>query len=91
MNVDLWLGFRRPTYLPSMRLRPADKVKLSRDPRRRMLADFVNSLAELAHPKAVLPILQDEARILSYEHAIQEAVVRHKGKHLHVAAAAQSI
>lgn len=85
-NFGFELCCRRPTYLPSMRLRPADRVKLFKDPRRRMLADYVNALADLAHPKAALPILQDEPRILSYEHALREAVARHKGKHLSVAA-----
>ncbi|KAK9863045.1 hypothetical protein WJX84_000363 [Apatococcus fuscideae] len=69
----------RPTYLPSMRLRPVDRSRIFRDPRRRMLADYINALADLAHPKAALPILQDDARILSYERAVQEAVARHQG------------
>ncbi|KAK9863942.1 hypothetical protein WJX84_003683 [Apatococcus fuscideae] len=70
----------RPTHLPSMRLRPLDKVKVFRDPRKRMLADYVNALADLAHPKMALTILHDEARVLSYERAIQEAVTMHQGK-----------
>ncbi len=62
-----------------MRLRPLQKAMVLKDPRKRMLADYLNALADLAHPKAALPILHDEARVLSYEHAIQEAVRRHEG------------
>ena len=73
------ISCRRPTHLPSMRLRPLDKVKVFRDPRKRMLADYVNALADLAHPKMALTILHDKARVLSYEWAIQEAVTMHQG------------
>ena len=62
-----------------MRLRQVNKAKMMRDPRKRMLADYVNALADLAHPKSVLPILHDEARVRSYEHAIQDALRRHEG------------
>lgn len=55
---------RRPTWLPSMRLKPLDREAVLNEPRRAMLASYVTALADLAAPKQAVRVLEDEARLL---------------------------
>ncbi|CAL8464829.1 g4364 [Coccomyxa elongata] len=49
------------------------------DPRRRMLMGYVSALADLAAPKAALPLLADEHRLAAYEAAIAAALCEQPG------------
>jgi len=68
----------RPTFLPGMKLVP-QKQKNNRnneqqDPRRRLLLSYLEALADLAAPKAAIPILQDSTRLEAYQLAIQSVL-----------------
>jgi hypothetical protein len=46
-----------------MRLKPVQAEKVLADPKNRMLASYLTSLADLAHPKQALRILEDLPRL----------------------------
>ena len=56
----------RPTYLPLMRARVADKRRFMRDERRAMALNFAAAAAELDAPKKTLPALRDQPRLDAY-------------------------
>ena len=70
---------RRPTFLPSMKLKPPRAGWMEKDHRRGMLAAYLNALADLAGPKRALPMLRDVARIDAYSAAIRCAVRQRPG------------
>eukprot|EP00887_Chlorella_sp_A99_P004798 scaffold4.g4798.t1 len=69
----------RPTFLPGMKLAPQRRDAFLADPRHRLLVDYLNALADLAHPKQrlisrhlvqVLAILADVPRLEAYDQCI---------------------
>ena len=56
----------RPTYLPLMRARVADKKRFMKDERRAMALNFAVAAAELDAPKKTLPALRDRCRLDAY-------------------------
>ena len=54
---------RRPTFLPSMRLKAACAAEVLAEPRSRALTGFLSALANLAGPKQALRIVEDEPRL----------------------------
>ena len=57
-----------------MKLKLLHPESLLRDPRSRLLLNYLNALADLAHPKQALPILVDAERLAAYQQGIQAAV-----------------
>ena len=70
---------RRPTFFPGSRLHRLDKAAALQDPTTRMLCGLANTLADLAHPKAALPLLADLPRLSAYEAAIQDVLLERPG------------
>jgi hypothetical protein len=64
----------RPTFLPLMRTRKADKRRFESDPRRAGLLRFAASLSELETPKRTLKTLDDANRLWAYSRAAVGAV-----------------
>ena len=54
---------RRPTFLPAMKLQPLRPEGVLADPRKQVLAGYLAALADLAHPKQALRILEDAPRL----------------------------
>ena len=54
---------RRPTFLPAMKLQPLRPEAVLADPRKQVLAGYLAALADLAHPKQALRILEDASRL----------------------------
>lgn len=44
------------------------------DPTTRVLASYINALADLAQPKASIPLLHDQARLNAYQMALDGAL-----------------
>lgn len=65
---------RRPTFLPAMKQKKLDKAKVMADPTARMLTEYVHALADLAQPKACIPLLHDHARLDAFQTAIKGAL-----------------
>ena len=65
---------RRPTFLPAMKQKKLDQAKVMADPTARMMAEYVHALADLAHPKACIPLLHDHARLDAFRTAIKGAL-----------------
>ena len=83
---------RRPTFLPSMKLKPLPSDWLAKDPKRAMLKAYVNALGDLAGPKRSLPMLQDKARLDAYAAGIRNALLQRPGGQLpHIVAGSQEI
>ena len=80
---------RRPTFLPSMKLKPLPGGWLSREPKRAMLAAYVNALADLAGPKRALAGLRDEPRLAAYAAGIRAALAQRPGQHINAALSLQ--
>ena len=70
---------RRPTFFPGSRLQQLDRAAVLQDSTTRMLCGLANTLADLAHPKAALPLLADLPRLSAYEAAIQDALQERPG------------
>lgn len=85
-SVCLWEFCRRPTFFPSSRLQPPRQPSMSSFGQQavtRFLAGYVNSLAELAAPKAALAVLCDGVRTEAYAAAMCAAARELPGE-LHV-------
>ena len=63
-----------------MKLKPLPESWLAKDPRRAMLAAYVNALGDLAGPKRALPMLQDTARLNAYAAGIRHALLQRPGQ-----------
>ena len=70
---------RRPTFLPSMKLKPPKAGWMEKDSRRGMLAAYLNALADLAGPKRALPMLRDAPRLDAYSTAIRKILAKREG------------
>ena len=57
-----------------MKQKKLDQAKALGDPSTRMLADYMNALADLVQPKASIPLLYDRARLDAYQMAIGAAL-----------------
>lgn len=68
-----------------MKLKPLAENWLAKDPKRAMLAAYVNALGDLAGPKRVLPMLRDVARLDAYSAGIRHALLQRPGQHFHTA------
>ncbi|KAK9803026.1 hypothetical protein WJX72_005333 [[Myrmecia] bisecta] len=72
----------RPTFLPTMKLRPLRKAEIEANPQKRMLMNYVTALADLAHPKAALRVLHDDVRLSAFEDAIFCTLREQPGGHI---------
>lgn len=63
-----------------MKRKKLDTAKALGDPSIRMLADYINALADLAQPKASIPLLYDQARLDAYQTAIGAALYELPGE-----------
>ena len=67
----------RPTFMPSMKLRPPPPGALGRMERKmKGLRNYVAVLGELDQPKAALRLAQDATRLGAFERALSGAVAR---------------
>ena len=57
-----------------MKQKKLDRAKLMADPTIKMLAGYINALADLAQPKASIPLLLDQNRLNAYQIAIDAAL-----------------
>ena len=57
-----------------MKQKKLDMARVLADPTARMLADYVQALADLAQPKACIPLLHDHSRLDAYHMAIDAAL-----------------
>ncbi len=57
-----------------MKQKKLDKARVLADPIAGMLADYVHALADLAHPKACIPLLHDPPRLDAFQKAIAGAL-----------------
>ncbi|EIE22937.1 hypothetical protein COCSUDRAFT_83709 [Coccomyxa subellipsoidea C-169] len=77
--------------MESSKLKRLDKARFMADPRARMLMGYVSALADLANPKAALPLLADERRLAAYEAAIAAALIEQPGAHILVLGAGSGL
>lgn len=68
------IGCRRPTFLPEFKQKQLNRATVMADPTTRVLASYINALADLAQPKASIPLLHDEARLNAYQAALAGAL-----------------
>lgn len=66
--------------MPAMKAKQLSKAKVLSNPLNRTLAAFVNGLADLAQPKASLPVLADTHLLNAYQAAIKGALQELPGK-----------
>ena len=67
----------RPTFLPSMKLRPPSERALRRNERHlRGMRNFVSMLGELDQPKSALRLCQDPVRLSVFDRACGAAIAR---------------
>ncbi|KAK9917705.1 hypothetical protein WJX75_007354 [Coccomyxa subellipsoidea] len=85
------LTLERPTFFPGSKLKRLNKARFMADPRARMLMGYVSALADLANPKAALPLLADERRLAAYEAAIVAALEEQPGAHILVLGAGSGV
>lgn len=57
-----------------MKQKKLDKDKVMADPTARTLAEYVHALADLAQPKACIPLLHDHTRLSAFQTAIGGAL-----------------
>ena len=69
-----WCLCRRPTFLPEFKQKQLNRTRVMADPSTRVLASYINALADLAQPKASIPLLHDDARLNAYQAALAGAV-----------------
>ena len=73
------MPYRRPTFLPSSKLKPA-RPAAKEGPTQVALKGFVDTLADLARPKAVLALLHDDVRLGVFEDGIFAALDEQPGE-----------
>jgi hypothetical protein len=82
LQLQRWpcqLHYRRPTFLPSMKLKPPRAGWLDKDSRRGMLAAYLNALGDLAGPKRAMPTLRDVPRLVAYSDAMRRILAERPG------------
>ena len=67
-----------------MKLKPLHSNWMAKEPKRAMLAAYVNALGDLAGPKRALPMLQDTARLDTYAAGIRLALKLRPGDVTHM-------